>query len=187
MNAASQRYPREAGWPTVSIITPTYNRAGLLRETIDSVLAQDYPHIEYLVFDDGSSDATRELLESYAGRLRWVTRPNAGETATVNEAFALVSGDLSGVINSDDPLLPGAVRRLVECFRALPDAVGVYPDWATIDEQHRFVSAHRLPGYDLVSMLNGISWALGPGTFFRRDVLARIGGRDASLVYCGDM
>ncbi len=179
--------PREDGWPTVSIITPTYNRAGLLRETIESVLAQDYPHIEYLVFDDGSKDDTRKLLESYGDRLRWVSRPNAGETRTVNEAFGLVKGDLVGVINSDDPLLPGAVRQLVECWRAHPGAVGVYPDWATIDEQHRFVCAERMPDYDLVSMLNGISWALGPGTFFRRDVLERIGRRDPSLVYCGDM
>ncbi len=171
----------------VSIITPTYNRADLLPETIDSILSQDYPFIEYLLLDDGSSDDTQQVLARYAGRIRTDRHPNMGETRTVNKGFGMVNGEIICVVNSDDPLLPGAVREAVDAFRAHPDAVAVYPDWATIDEHGTTLYRERLADYTVSSMLLELNWGIGPGAFFRRDALSHVGPRDVRYTYCGDM
>ena len=127
----------------VTIITPTYNRADLLPETIESVLGQDYQHIEYIVFDDGSKDDTSRVLQRYAGKVRWERHPNMGETLTVNKGFELATGDVVCVVNSGDPLLPGAVRSAVEALERNSDALAVYPDWAVIGPRGEFLRAVR--------------------------------------------
>ena len=96
--------------PLVSIITPAYNRQSLIEETILSVIGQDYPNLEYLVLDDGSSDDTLSVIKKYAKHLRYDAHPNMGETRTVNKGFTMARGEILAVVNSDDPLLPGAVR-----------------------------------------------------------------------------
>lgn len=171
----------------VSIITPTFNRADLLPETIDSVLGQGYPHLEYLVLDDGSTDNTHEVLARYGDRIRTEFHPNMGETRTVNKAFEMVTGDIVCVVSSDDPLLPGVVRAVVRAFEANPRAAAVYPDWATIDEHGQVIREERLNDYDLETMLLTLNWGLGPGAFFRRSFLAQVGPRDSRYTYCGDM
>lgn len=171
----------------VSIITPTYNRATLLPETIDSILNQGYPDLEYIVIDDGSTDETKSVLDRYAGRIHAYRHDNIGETATVNKGFSLVTGDIVCVVSSDDPLLPGAIQKVVDAFEQNPDALAVYPDWMDIGPNSEFLRAVRLPDYDIHSMLLTRSWGLGPGAFFRRTLIERIGGRNPSRIYCGDM
>ena len=171
----------------VSIITPSYNRAVLLPETIDSILGQEYPDLEYLVLDDGSTDDTQDVLARYAGRIRVIHHENMGETATVNKGFSLVTGEIVCVVSSDDPLLPGAISHVVAGFGQNPEAVAVYPDWVDIGEHGQFLRAVRLPDYDVKNMLTSLSWGIGPGAFFRRQLIAQIGGRNSSRVYCGDM
>ena len=112
----------------VSIITPTFNQAGFLRETIESVLGQDYPHIEHLVIDDGSTDETRSVLESFGSRLRWWSRPNRGQTPTINEGFEACRGEVVTWLNSDDTLLPGAVSWAVSALARQAEAGVVFGD-----------------------------------------------------------
>lgn len=172
----------------VSIITPTYNRADLLPETIDSILGQNYPDLEYIVLDDGSADDTQSVLERYSDKIRVIRHDNMGETVTVNKGFSLATGDIICVVSSDDPLLPGSIQHVVDAFEKAPQAVAVYPDWVDIGSSSEFLRAIRLPDYDIRSMLTTFSWGLGPGTFFRRGLLDQLGGgRNASRVYCGDM
>ncbi|MCC6611324.1 MAG: glycosyltransferase [Burkholderiales bacterium] len=171
----------------VSVITPTYNRADLLAETIESVLNQDYPHIEYLVLDDGSNDDTAAVLARYGARIRTEFHPNMGETRTVNKGFEMVTGDIVCVVSSDDPLLPGAVSEVVAAFRDRPDAVAVYPDWVSIDENGKVIHEERLADYGIGNMLLELNWGIGPGAFFRRDALRSIGPRNPRYTYCGDM
>lgn len=173
--------------PLVSIITPAYNRAGFLDETIQSVLGQDYPNIEYLVLDDGSKDNTQEVLRRYEGKLRWETHPNMGETRTVNKGFEMTKGEIVCVVNSDDPLLPGAVRAGVETLAGQPEALVAYPDWVFIDAESRQGRQMRLPQYDLFRMLLDFHVCMGPGTFIRRSTLAKIGLRDTQFRYAGDL
>jgi glycosyltransferase involved in cell wall biosynthesis len=110
-----------------------------------------------------------------------------GETATVNKGFSLVTGDIVCVVCSDDPLLPGAIQQVVDAFQKNPEAVAAYPDWVDIGPHSEFLRAVRLPDYDVRNMLLSLSWGIGPGAFFRRELIDRIGGRNSSRVYCGDM
>src|SRR4051812_6953262 len=93
---------RDKGLPTVSVVTPAYNQADFLRDTVESVLSQDYPNIEYIVLDDGSTDDTPNILAEYGDRFRWETQKNIGQTATINKGWSLTSGDIITWLNSDD-------------------------------------------------------------------------------------
>jgi glycosyltransferase involved in cell wall biosynthesis len=115
--------------PLVSIVTPSYDQSAFLEETIVSVLEQDYPDIEYVVVDDGSTDGSPDIIRRYADRLHWWTRQeNAGQVAAINRGFEHTSGTLMAYLNSDDTLLPGAVSEMVAEFEASPELVMVYGD-----------------------------------------------------------
>jgi hypothetical protein len=172
----------------VTILTPVYNQGGFLRETIESVLSQDYADVEYIVLDDGSTDQTPEILKTYGARLNATSHPNMGETKTVNRGYSLANGDIVGVINSDDPLhVATAISRIVACFKDNPDAVAVYPDWISIDGEGAILSEMVLPQYTIENMLEGFNVALGPGVFIKLDVLRQLGFRDESIRYTGDL
>src|SRR6187551_228084 len=112
--------------PLVAIVTPSLNAAAYIERTIGSVLQQDYPHIEYLVMDGGSSDATLEILGRFEGRLQYVSRPDGGQAAAVNRGFAQTRGEILAFVNADDTLLPGAVTTAVHTFANRPDVSVVY-------------------------------------------------------------
>lgn len=173
--------------PLVTIITPAYNRAGLIVETIESVLSQNYPNLEYLVLDDGSTDNTLEIVKRYEGRLRWESHPNMGETRTVNKGFRQATGEIIGVVNSDDPLLPNAVHRIVETFSSRPNLMVAYPDWKMIDEEGSTLEIMECKEFTgLVDMVRKHYCLPGPGAFFRREVIEKTGGRDPQFRYVGD-
>jgi glycosyltransferase involved in cell wall biosynthesis len=178
--------PTTAANPLVTIITPTYNRADYLRGVIESVLAQDYPKIEYIVLDDGSTDDTQTLLHEYDGRLKWETHANMGEARTVNKGWSMASGDIVAVINSDDPALPGLVSAMVEYMTAHPDVWVVYPDWIMIDAKGDPIQTITTYDYDYLDMLRWHHCKPGPGTFIRRQAFERVGMRDTDFRYVGD-
>jgi len=107
--------------PLVSIVTPTFNQCHFLRETIESVLGQNYPRVEYLVFDDGSTDATPQILSEYTGRIMWESQPNMGQTPTINKGWQRCAGEIVTWLNSDDTLLPEALEKVVSYFRQRPE------------------------------------------------------------------
>lgn len=172
----------------VSIITPAYNQAQFIEETIHSVLNQDYPDIEYIVLDDGSNDGTDQILMSYTDRLKYVHHENIGESKTVNKGYHLCSGDIIGIVNSDDPLFTNdAVSRIVECFQNNSSALAVYPNWVSIDEEGNIINRIILPQYTIKNMLEEFNVALGPGMFIKSSALMKLGYRNESLKYTGDL
>ena len=107
----------------VSIITVTYNAQALLRPTIESVLAQTYPRIEYIVVDGGSTDGTLDIIRAYEGRLaKVVSEPDRGIYDAMNKGIRMASGSLIGMINASDLYEPDAVERMVQACRSHPDA-----------------------------------------------------------------
>jgi glycosyltransferase involved in cell wall biosynthesis len=174
-------------FPLVTVITPTYNRAPLLVETVNSVLSQDYPNIEYIILDDGSKDNTLELMEQYKGQVIFESHTNIGETRTVNKGFAMATGEYICVVNSDDPILPGSITSLVRALEGDPTALVAYPDWVEIDPASTPIKEMHLPDYDIHSMLKIFNVAMGPGTLFRRSVLEQYGYRDLQRKYTGDL
>jgi glycosyltransferase involved in cell wall biosynthesis len=168
---------------TVSIVTPSLNQAPFLGAAIESVLSQDYPRIEYLVVDGGSTDGTVDILRGHGGRLRWLSEPDAGQTAAVNKGFRLTTGEIIGWLNSDDLYVPGAVRAAVTYLDQHPDIDVVYGDADHIDGAGRIVDAYPTEPFDL-GRLRETCFICQPAAFFRRRLIDRVGLLDESL-YCG--
>ena len=119
----------------VTLVTPSYNQAPFLEQAIESVLAQDYPSLEYAVVDGDSTDGSVDIIRRYEHRLAWWTSGrDAGQADALNRAFARAGGELLGWINSDDFLLPGAVSRVVEELQRRPDALLAYGGVRIVEE-----------------------------------------------------
>jgi glycosyltransferase involved in cell wall biosynthesis len=171
----------------LTVITPTYNRAGYLKETIDSVLSQGFPDLQYILMDDGSTDATKALVDTYAERIEYHWHENVGEQRTVNRALRLVQGEYFMIVNSDDPLLPGCLARMVGALRDHPTALAAYPDWQITDAESRPITTIQVDDFDTPRMLTSLNVSLGPGACFRRSVLEVVGLRDPLLRYSADL
>src|SRR5207253_836839 len=119
--------------PLVSIITPSYNQGRFIRATIESVLGQDYPNIEYIIMDGGSKDETASIAREYSRRLTFISERDRGQSDAINKGFRMARGEIVSWLNSDDIILPGAVRSAVEAFERVPSAGAVYGDGYLID------------------------------------------------------
>lgn len=161
--------------PVVSIVVPSYNHARYLREAIDSILAQDYPTIELIVIDDGSTDGSAEILKSYGTRFHWETQPNQGQVATLNRGWLMSRGEILAYLSADDVLLPRAVTSAVRCLEANPDAVLSYCDFNLIDPDSAVVRRVRAPDFDYRKMVTQMICPPGPGAFFRRSAFEKAG------------
>lgn len=174
--------------PVLTVITPTYNRADFLPETIASVLAQDFRDYEYLIFDDGSQDNTTEVVKTFDDpRIRYFRHPNCGETRTVNRALLQMAGDFFTIVNSDDPAVPGAFTGMLSALEAAPDALLAYPDWYVVDEKSRITKTIRLIDYDMAALLTNGSVAIGPGAMFRGSAIESVGLRDPLIRFGADL
>lgn len=159
--------------PLVSIVTPSYNQADYLEETIRSVLDQEYPNLEYVVVDGGSTDGSVEIIRGYESRLAWWrSKPDAGQVAALNNGFAHTRGEILGWLNSDDVLLPGAVAAAVAEFERDPELLLVYGDNVLIDEASRELEQLPAREFDIVEMLRTVqNHVPQPGALFRRAAL----------------
>lgn len=161
----------------VSIVTISFNQAAFLERTLLSVLDQDYPDIEYIVVDPGSSDGSRDIIERYRQRLSTVIyEPDKGAADGLNKGFAASTGDVLGFLNSDDLLFPDAVSAAVNALAKHSD-VDVVSGHAKIIDPNDFVL--RLAYSDRMSVRNYVYGAVAliqPSTFFRRSAYLRVGG-----------
>ena len=174
--------------PLVSVVTPTYNQAAFLRETIETVLSQDYPNIELIVIDDGSTDETPQILAEYTGRIQWETQKNMGQTPTINKGWAQSKGEIVTWLNSDDTFLPGAVKKGVDYLMAHPDVGIVFGDTLFTEADGTPVEqSKRLKGFDFEKfVLKCENLIPQPSAFIRRSVLDNTGHLDPSYYYFMD-
>ena len=172
--------------PLVTVITPTYNRGAFLKETILSVLNQDYPRIEHIILDGNSQDNTKEVVKEFKDKIVWDSHKNRGEQYAVNKGLRMAKGDIIGIINSDDPMLPGAIKEVVKTFSENPKIIGVYSDWIKIDENGKKLEKNILPEYSFLYMLKNYNMTPGPITFYRRDVVKKLKKRDEKFKYVSD-
>jgi glycosyltransferase involved in cell wall biosynthesis len=174
------------GTPLVSIITPSYNQADYLEETLRSVLAQDYPHIEYLVVDGDSQDGSVEIIRKYAEQLAWwVSEPDEGQSEAINKGFQRASGEIVAWLNSDDIYLPGAIREAVEVLEGDPSIAFVYSDYQSINARGEVVNKIQSRQYSLADLL--AMHIIGqPTVFVRRRFLDQVGLLDMSYQYLMD-
>jgi glycosyltransferase involved in cell wall biosynthesis len=173
--------------PLVSIVTPSYNQAGYLEETIRSVLEQDYEPLEYVVVDDGSTDGSHEIAERYVDRLTLIRQANTGQPAAINRGFEHTSGELLGFLNSDDTLLPGAVEAMVAELEREPKALLVYGDAHYTDELSERTGYLRAREFDLAAMQRTCdNHVVQPSTLWRRGAWDRFGPFDEEAYYFFD-
>lgn len=171
----------------VSVLTPAYQAARYLQETLDSVKAQEYPELEYIVVDGGSTDGTVDILREYPN-VKWLSEPDRGQSDALNKAFALAKGEVIGWLNADDLYEPGAVAPVAAYFAAHPAAMVVYGNCKVFDPDGSVAEYWRGP-YDRTKLFEpwrGFHGAFQPAIFYRRELIERIGGWAIDLHYVMD-
>ncbi|HEY1237445.1 MAG TPA: glycosyltransferase [Solirubrobacterales bacterium] len=176
--------------PAVSIVLATHNRPRWLQLAMDSVLTQEYPNLELLVMDDGSTDETPELLREYERRhsrkrFRFFSHENMGQARTLNRGYELARGKLLGYLSDDDLLERGAIPRLVHELGD-PDVVAAFPGYRVIDGDGVVQDTIRPFEYSPFEAYRLIETVIGPGCLFRRSALESTGGWDPSLHFMAD-
>ena len=159
--------------PLVSIVTPSYNQGEFIEDTLLSVMNQDYPSIEHIVMDAGSTDNTVEILKKYENEynLRWVSEPDEGQSDAVNKGFKLAKGEIVGWLNSDDVWFDTTViSYIVDRFEELEHADVIYGDEVFIDKSGSVLRLLKTFNWDYKRLLR-INFILQPATLFRRRVV----------------
>ena len=168
-----------ADLPLVSIVTPSFNQAPFLEIAMRSVLSQDYPRVEYLVTDGGSSDGSGDIIERYAHRLAyWSSEPDSGQAEAINKGIEHSKGEIVAWLNSDDAYLPAAIRGAVAALEENPDAGMVCANGLMVDSDLRLLDPHTYQALDVVDLLS-FEVLLQPTVFMRRSVLDEVGYLDS--------
>jgi glycosyltransferase involved in cell wall biosynthesis len=177
----------------ISIITPSYNQAAFLGETINSVASQDADvQVEHIIVDGGSADGSLELLETLGDQVRWISEADKGQADAVNKGIGMASGDIVGWLNSDDIYLPGALKSVMKYFQDHPGCRWLYGQCRIINDSGqerwdlitRYKNA-RLKKFTMGKLLRE-NFISQPAVFFRKELFEKAGGLDLSLRYAMD-
>lgn len=172
----------------ITIVTPSYNQAAFLPATIESVLSQGYPNLEYIVVDGGSTDGSVEIIRRYADQLVWwVSERDGGQADAVRKGFARATGSIFGFLNSDDLLAPGALAYVAEQFQRNSHLGVVVGAGGMIDGAGRFLHGVFPMGWGVAALLSFESRFMQPAVFFSRSVYERVGGMDPQFRFALDL
>ena len=184
--------------PLVSIVTPSFNQARYIETTIESVLSQDYPRIEYLIVDGGSTDGTVEIIKKYErkggvtpplqrhGIGWWVSEPDKGQTEAINKGFERARGQILAWLNSDDTYEPGAVSAAVKYLQEHSDVGMVYGDCNFINEDGKMIGKFGSAQTDYRLLRQGYVHIPQQTMFFRADLWKQVGPLDPSFYFAMD-
>jgi glycosyltransferase involved in cell wall biosynthesis len=178
--------------PSISIVTPSFNQAWFIGEALASVREQNYPSVEHLVVDGGSTDGTVAMLQGYSeqanwSHLRWTSAPDRGQSDALNKGFARASGDIVGWLNSDDRYLPACFERVASMFEQHPDVDIIYGDYRWINEGGRVYKIRREIEFSpFVLLYHRVLYIPTTATFFRRRIFEQGHFLDERLHYALD-
>jgi glycosyltransferase involved in cell wall biosynthesis len=160
----------------MAIVTPSYNQSGLITYTMQSVLGQEYPHLEYGVVDGGSTDGTPDIIINYQDRLAYyVSEPDKGQAHAIAKGFSNLNGEIMAYLNSDDLLMPGALRFVGGFFTEHPNIDVIYGHRIIIDEAGREVGRWVLPRHD-AEAIRHFDYVPQETLFWRRSLYDTVGG-----------
>jgi glycosyltransferase involved in cell wall biosynthesis len=173
--------------PRITIVMPSLNQARYIEESIQSILDQNYPSLEFMILDGGSTDGSQEIIERYADRLTyWHSRPDKGQTDALIHGFERATGDLMGWVNSDDILLPRALHSIALSYVSNPEGGLFGGNYVLIDQGGRIIRFKRHPA-NADWFARGRLFAVNqPGSFFKRQDYEAVGGLHADLHYVMD-
>jgi GT2 family glycosyltransferase len=186
--------PDHRRWPRISIVTPSFNQAQFLEQTIRSVLLQDYPNLEYIIIDGGSTDGSVDIIRKYEPWLAyWTSEKDKGQADAISRGFARATGEIIGWQNSDDLYLSGALRAFGRAFARQRDVELMIGGCLWVDETGVTLRTPRgypryYPGQSLTYQ-EALFWGIGysqPATLFRRDAYVSAGGMNSELHCCFD-
>lgn len=170
-----------------SLVTISFNQRQYLEEALTSVLTQDHSDLEYIVVDPGSTDGSRELIERYASRLSHVIfEPDHGAADGLNKGFQRATGEIFGFLNSDDVLLPGAIREVSRVFELHSDCDIVMGNGHMVDAAGKHIRSIRAAGFTVARYFYGAATWLQQSTFFRRRMFEAVGGFNPMNRSCWD-
>ena len=177
-------------YPKISLVTPSYNQGKFLEQTIQSILNQDYPNLEYIVIDGGSADESKQIIKKYAPQLKyWVSEKDGGQADAINKGFQHASGEIMGWLNSDDIMMPGTLQLIAQIFQELPQINWISCTPQTIT-QHGHVHHLGLRPVFFQSLISrgwyhgrGLGFIMQEGTFWRRSLWEAAGGKVSNLHY----
>ncbi|RKN85300.1 glycosyltransferase family 2 protein [Paenibacillus ginsengarvi] len=176
--------------PLVSVVTPSYQQGSFIRETIESVLSQDYPNVELIVMDGGSKDHTVQILQKYADkhgdRFRFVSEKDRGQSHALNKGLALARGEIIGWLNSDDTYEPKAISRAVSALMKHPEYGLVYGKADFTDKNNNHIRPYPIDSHIDRARLFDVCTICQPAVFMRKSVLDQVGPIDESLHFCMD-
>jgi glycosyltransferase involved in cell wall biosynthesis len=168
--------------PLVTIITPIINRITYLDKCIQSVLSQSYPYIEHIFVDGGSTDGTLDILKGYSvgypDRIKFISEPDKGSGDAWNKGLRMAKGEIFGFLGSDDISEPDAVMKVVEFFRSDPDAYFVFGACNFINERGEIIGRPPIKDFDSRAIINDGCYVPTPSSFYKRDVIEKIGWYD---------
>ena len=170
--------------PKVSIIIPVYNCEKYIRECVESALAQDYENLEIIVVDDGSTDATPQILKNFEGRIQCVRQENQGAATALNNGLHFAQGSLVGWLSADDVYMPGKIKHQVEKFQGNSSLALVYTDWIMIDADGRELKEVRAscpPSEKFVRTILKGNFINGSTVLIRKECFERAGYFDVNL------
>jgi GT2 family glycosyltransferase len=173
--AATRRVP--AAPPSISIVTPSFNQGRFVERTIRSVLAQQYPNLEYIIQDGASTDNTMQIVDTYQPYLKHVASgKDSGQAQAINLGFRHATGDIMAWLNSDDMLLPGTVAYVVDFFRRHPEVDVVYGHRIHVDAHDHEVGCRVMPAHD-AEILRWVDYIPQETLFWRRRLWEKVGGQ----------
>ncbi|MBA4420594.1 MAG: hypothetical protein C0391_05555 [Anaerolinea sp.] len=172
--------------PLVSVVINSFNQSAFLEQTIMSVLDQDYPNVEILLVDGGSTDGSLEIIQRYANRLAWwVSEKDSGQAEGINKGLMRAKGVLAAWLNSDDYYFPGAISRALDCWQNHPEAALIYGDVAAVDERGRVTNRMRTGEWQLAELME-FHILNQPAVFMNRTMLIQAGYLDTEFHYLLD-
>lgn len=173
--------------PTISIVTPSYNQGDFLEETIQSVLEQNYPKLEYIIIDGGSTDGSVDIIKKYSKYLSyWVSEKDGGQTNALNKGFKKASGEIVAWLNSDDCYLPGTLETIGTIFKENSDIELVFGNKLSIDKDGKVFRDERHTRFSFTALIVMGSILSQCASFWRRNLFEKFGYLDETLNFAMD-